>query len=78
MTITAIELRIQYVGTARLLVETHNKYLKAIRCEGYEDEEQQEMMEMFIADFNKTSELYIIRPTGGGCFGIFERDEVPS
>lgn len=88
MTLSPTELRIQYIGTARLLVETHNKYLKALMCSSHfdrldegdcwKDEEQQEMMGMFVADFNKASEVYIIRSTGGGCFGIFERDEVPA
>ncbi len=74
MTPSAMAIRQQYLGTARLLVETHNKLMKMLSFEGSVDEEQQEMMEPFVNDFNRTSALYIIKSTGNGRYGVFDRE----
>ncbi len=67
----------EYFGAARLLVETHNKYLKlyAMDDDGVDDA-QYEMMEAFVSDFNRISTNYEIRSTGRGHYGIFDREGI--
>ena len=78
MSRSPMEVRMQYLGAARLLVETHNKYMNLYtqdvkNSDGINDE-QIAMMDMFVSDFNQTSEIYIIQSTGNGRYGIFDRE----
>ena len=63
----------QYLGAARLLVETHNKYL---RRRYSPDLEQDDCMDAFVNDFNETAAIHVIIPTGGGQYGVFDREGV--
>ncbi len=71
----------EYFGAARLLVETHNKYLKLLVYDNFHgegiDDAQAEMMESFVSDFNRISKHYEIRSTGRGAYGLFDREGVP-
>ncbi len=60
----------------RLLVETHNKYMRHFQADAGDvvrDDEQEECMEGFISDFNRTSDYYRIEPNGRGHFIIVEK-----
>ncbi len=67
--------RLLYMGVASLLVETHNKlmHVRQVNGESSDADENQEVMARFAKDFNRASELYQIKPNGGGRFILMER-----
>lgn len=64
--------KMMYLGTARLLCETHAHLVRSGSC----PDDVADMMESFVSDFNAAELSLVISPTGAGTYGIFSRDQI--